>query len=169
MAALAFQGHFAPPLPRSSSVASPSLAGSPLLGFQSRAISVPRLCASTTDVQLASTAPTNEFWERLKSPVMARRKTALQRLSSLGSLSNISLPGPSRENYPSGRRHHHDRRGSVEPLVTIKCQRMNSDKRREEVIEKSEMQINSCDLHLLCVTCQSNCIYIFLKKKNAKN
>ena len=97
---------------------------------------MPRLCASTTDVQLASTAPTNEFWERLKSPVMARRKTALQRLSSLGSLSNISLP--SRENYPSGRRHHHDRRGSVEPLVTIKCQRMNSDKRREEVMFKNQ-------------------------------
>jgi hypothetical protein len=128
VAALAFLGHFAPHPPPSSSVVSP------LLGIESRASSVPRLCASSTDV-LASSASTNEFWERFKSPVL-RRKTALQRLSSLGSLGNISLPGSSsREGtFPSGRQmRHQERRGSVEPLVTIKCQRMNSDRRREEV------------------------------------
>ena len=126
VAALAFLGHFAPPPPPPSVV-------SPLLGIESRASSVPRLCASSTDV-LASTASTNEFWERFKSPVL-RRKTALQRLSSLGSLGNISLPGSSREgHFPPGRQmRHQERRGSVEPLVTIKCQRMNSDRRREEV------------------------------------
>jgi len=124
VAALAFLGHFAPP---------PPSVVSPLLGIESRASSVPRLCASSTDV-LASSASTNEFWERFKSPVL-RRKTALQRLSSLGSLGNISLPGSSREgHFPSGRQlRHQERRGSVEPLVTIKCQRMNSERRREEV------------------------------------
>ena len=127
VAALAFLGHFAPPPPPPSSVVSP------LLGIESRASSVPRLCASSTDL-FASSASTNEFWERFKSPVL-RRKTALQRLSSLGSLGNISLPGTSREgHFPSGRQmRHQERRGSVEPLVTIKCQRMNSDRRREEV------------------------------------
>ena len=130
VAALACQGHFPPPPPPPCSVVSP------LLGFESRASSVPRLCASSTDVQLASRqASTNEFWERFKSPVL-RRKTALQRLSSLGSLGNISLPGSSsREaNFHSGRPlRQQERRGSVEPLVTIKCQRMSSDRRREEV------------------------------------
>ena len=128
VAALAFLGHFVPPPPPP-----PSSVVSPLLGIESRASSVPRLCASSTDV-FASSASTNEFWERFKSPVL-RRKTALQRLSSLGSLGNISLPGSSREaNFPSGRpMRHQERRGSVEPLVTIKCQRMNSDRRREEV------------------------------------
>ena len=127
VAALAFLGHFAPPPPPPSVV-------SPLLGIESRASSVPRLCESSTDNVLASSASTNEFWERFKSPVL-RRKTALQRLSSLGSLSNISLPGSSREgHFPSGRHMRHlERRSSVEPLVTIKCQRMNSDRRREEV------------------------------------
>ena len=132
VAARACQGHFPPPPPPSCSVVSP------LLGFESRASSVPRLCASSTDVQLASSrqqASTSEFWERFKSPVL-RRKTALQRLSSLGSLGNISLPGSSsREvSFHSGRQmRQRERRGSVEPLVTIKCQRMSSDRRREEV------------------------------------
>merc|ERR1711974_85092 len=120
-------------LTSSSSAPPPSSVVSPLLGIESRASSVPRLCASSTDV-FASSESTNEFWERFKSPLL-RRKTALQRLSSLGSLGNISLPGSSREvNFPSGRQmRHQERRGSVEPLVTIKCQRMNSDRRREEV------------------------------------
>jgi len=125
VAALAHLGHFPP--------ARPPRATSPLLGPESRASSVPRLAVSSTDMPLSTSVGTDEFWERFKSPVL-RRKTALQRLSSLGSLGNISLAGSTRElgNLRQNRQRQ-ERRGSIEPLVTIKCQRLNSDRRREEV------------------------------------
>ena len=55
-------------------------------------------------------------------------------LIEIGSLGNISLAGSTRElgNLRQNRQRQ-ERRGSIEPLVTIKCQRLNSDRRREEV------------------------------------